>query len=59
MIDDHQLCKDIQSGLPLDHVIAPILEKLCSNSAENKWSLDDDGLLHKCRKIYVPDVNNL
>src|ERR1700730_13182479 len=49
MIDNNQLCEDIQSRLSLDPVIAPILEDLCSNSADPKWSMDDEGLLHKCR----------
>ena len=59
VIDDHQLREDIRSGIPLDPVIAPILEKLRSNSAEDKWSLDDDGLLRERGKIYVPDVSDL
>src|ERR1700730_1292663 len=59
VIDNNQLCEDIQSGLSLDPVIAPILEDLCLNSADLKWSMDDDRLLCKCRRIYVPDVNNL
>src|SRR3984893_6954165 len=59
MIDDDQLCKDIRSGISLDPVIALILEDLCSNSVDPKWSMDNDGLLRKCRRIYVPDVNDL
>jgi hypothetical protein len=59
MIDDDQLCKDIRSGISLDPVIAPILEDLHSNSVDPKWSMDDDGLLCKCGRIYVPDVNDL
>src|ERR1700730_14414102 len=59
MIDNNQLCEDIWSGLSLDPVIAPILEDLCSNSTDPKWSMDDDGLLRKCRRIYVLDVNDL
>src|ERR1700719_4962882 len=59
MIDDDQLHKDIRSGISLDPVIAPILEDLRSNSADPKWSMDDDRLLHERRRIYVPDVNNL
>ena len=59
MIDDDQLRMDIRSGISLDPVIALILEDLCLNSADPKWSMDDDGLLCECRRIYVPDVNNL
>src|SRR6202045_384967 len=59
MIDDDQLHMDIRSGILLDPVIAPILEDLCSNSADPKWSMDDDGLLRECGRIYVPDVNDL
>ena len=59
MIDNNQLCKDIWSGLPLDPVIAPILEDLCLNSADPKWSLDDDRLLCEHGQIYVPDINDL
>ena|ERR1700730_6494959 len=59
MIDDNQLCEDIQSGPSLDPVIAPILEDLCLNSADPKWSMDDDRLLCECGRIYVPDVNDL
>src|ERR1700731_2352094 len=59
MIDDDQLHKDIRSGISLDPVIAPILEDLCSNSMDPKWSMDDDGLLHERGRIYVLDVNDL
>ena len=59
VIDDDQLRRDIRSGISLDPVIAPILEDLRSNSADPKWSMDDDGLLRECGKIYVPDVNDL
>jgi hypothetical protein len=59
VIDDHQLCEDIRSGLPLDPAITPILENLRSNSAKDKWSLDNDRLLREHGKIYVPDVNDL
>jgi len=59
VIDDNQLHEDIWSGLSLDPVIAPILEDLCLNSVDLKWSMDNDGLLCKCGRIYVPDVNNL
>src|ERR1700731_5431519 len=59
VIDDNQLCKDIRSGLSLDPAIAPILEDLCSNSVDPKWSMDDDRLLCKHGRIYVPDVNDL
>src|SRR6202030_4252169 len=59
VIDDDQLCRDIRSGISLDPVIAPILEDLCSNSADAKWSMDDDGLLRERGRIYVPDVNDL
>src|ERR1700719_3016134 len=59
VIDDDQLRKDIRSGISLDPVIAPILEDLCSNSVDPKWSMDDDGLLCKHRRIYVLDVNDL
>ena len=59
VIDDDQLRRDIRSGISLDPVIAPILEDLCSNSADPKWSMDNDGLLRERRRIYVPDVNDL
>src|ERR1700724_2546830 len=59
VIDDDQLCKDIRSGISLDPVIAPILEDLRSNSTDPKWSMDDNGLLHKHGRIYVPDINDL
>src|ERR1700731_2223617 len=59
MIDDNQLHEDIWFGLSLDPVIAPILEDLCSNSVDPKWSMDDDRLLCKHGRIYVPDVNDL
>src|SRR6202045_4663869 len=59
VIDDDQLCRDIRSGISLDPVIVPILEDLRSNSADPKWSMDDDGLLCECGRIYVPDVNDL
>src|ERR1700726_1169921 len=59
VIEDDQLRRDIRSGISLDPVIAPILEDLRSNSADPKWSMDDDGLLHKHGRIYVLDVNNL
>src|SRR3984893_5226894 len=59
VINDDQLCEDIRSGISLDPVIALILEDLCLNSVDPKWSMDDDGLLRKCRRIYVLDVNNL
>src|ERR1700730_5282378 len=59
MIDDNQLREDIRSGLSLDPVIALILEDLRSNSADPKWSMDDDGVLHKHGQIYVLDVNDL
>src|SRR6202043_428637 len=59
VIDDDQLRRDIRSGILLDPVIAPILEDLRSNSADPKWSMDDDGLLRERGKIYVPDVNDL
>src|ERR1700730_11258919 len=59
VIDDDQLHKDIRSGILLDPVIALTLEDLCSNSADPKWSMDDDGLLHERRRIYVLDVNDL
>ena len=59
MIDNNQLHEDIRSGLSLDLVIAPILEDLHSNSANPKWSMDDDGLLCKRGQIYVPDINDL
>src|ERR1700730_3935709 len=59
VIDDDQLRRDIRSGISLDPVIALILEDLRSNSADPKWSMDDDGLLREHRRIYVPDVNNL
>src|SRR6202045_2396129 len=59
MIDDNQLCEDIRSGLLLDPAIAPILEDLCSNSADPKWSMDDDRLLCEHGWIYVLDVNDL
>src|SRR6202045_341221 len=59
MIDDDQLCKDIRSGILLDPVIAPILEDLHLNSTDPKWSMDDNGLHCKHRRIYVPDVNDL
>src|SRR6202045_3670677 len=36
-----------------------ILEDLCSNSADPKWSMDDDRLLREQGRIYVPDVNDL
>src|ERR1700731_615370 len=57
--NNNQLHKDIQSGLSLDPVVALILEDLCSNSTDPKWSMDDDGLLHECRRIYVQDVNDM
>src|ERR1700731_4119812 len=56
VIDDDQLCRDIRSGISLDPVIALILEVLRSNSADPKWSMDDDRLLHEHGRIYVPDV---
>src|ERR1700730_548552 len=59
MIDDDQLCKDIRSGISLNPVIAPILEDLHLNSADPKWSMDDDGLLREHGRIYVPDINDL
>src|ERR1700731_737516 len=59
VIDDDQLRRDIRSGISLDPVIAPILEDLCSNAADPKWSMDDDGLLHERGKINVLDVNDL
>src|ERR1700731_5464807 len=59
VIDDDQLHKDIRSGISLNPVIAPILEDLHSNSADPKWSIDDNGLLHERGRIYVPDVNDL
>src|ERR1700731_1685764 len=59
MINDDQLCKDIRSGISLDPVIALILEDLHLNSADLKWSMDDDRLLHERRRIYVLDVNDL
>src|ERR1700731_1261615 len=59
VINDDQLHKDIRSGISLDPVIAPILEDLRSNSADPKWSIDDDRLLCERGRIYVPDVNNL
>src|ERR1700731_4030368 len=59
MIDDNQLHEDIWSGLSLDPVIAPILEDLRSNSTDPKWSMDNDGLLRECGRIYVLDINNL
>ena len=59
VIDDDQLRKDIRSGISLDPLIAPILEDLRLNSADPKWSMDDDGLLHEHGRIYVPDVNDL
>ena len=59
VIDDDQLCRDIRSGISLDPVIALILEDLCSNSADPKWSMDDNGLLCEHGQIYVPDVNDL
>src|SRR3984893_2174885 len=59
VIDDDQLRRDIRSGISLDPVIAPILEDLRSNSADPKWSMDDDGLLRERRRIYVLDVNDL
>ena len=59
VIDDDQLCKDIRSGISLDPVIALILEDLHLNSADPKWSMDDDRLLRKHRRIYVLDVNDL
>src|ERR1700731_766434 len=45
VIDDDQLCMDIRSGLSFDPLIALILEDLYSNSADPKWSMDDDRLL--------------
>src|ERR1700730_17889355 len=59
VIDDDQLCKDIRSGILLDPVIALILEDLHLNSADPKWSMDDDRLLREHGRIYVPDVNDL
>ena len=59
VIDDDQLHRDIRSGISLDPVIALILEDLHSNSADPKWSMDDDRLLCEHGKIYVPDVNDL
>src|ERR1700730_6906257 len=59
VIDDDQLRRDIRSGISLDPVIAPILEDLHSNSADPKWSMDDDGLLRERGRIYVLDVNDL
>src|ERR1700726_4351209 len=59
VINDDQLRRDIRSGISLNPVIAPILEDLHSNSADPKWSMDDDGLLHECGRIYVLDVNDL
>src|ERR1700731_449941 len=59
VIDDDQLHRDIRSGISLDPVIAPILEDLCSNSADPKWSMDDDGLLREHGRIYVLDINDL
>src|ERR1700731_4141142 len=59
VIDDDQLRRDIRSGISLDLVIAPILEDLRSNSADPKWSMDDDGLLRERGRIYVLDVNDL
>src|SRR3984893_12792553 len=35
------------------------LEDLRSNSADPKWSMDDDRLLRERGKIYVLDVNDL
>src|SRR6202045_2425081 len=59
VIDDDQLRRDIRSGISLDPVIAPILEDLRSNSADPKWSMDDNRLLRERRRIYVLDVNDL
>src|ERR1700731_1286293 len=59
VIDDDQLRKDIRSGISLDPVIAPILEDLCSNSVDPKWSMDDNRLLREHGRIYVLDVNDL
>src|ERR1700731_4753288 len=59
VINDDQLHRDIRSGISLDPVIALILEDLRSNSADPKWSMDDNGLLCECGRIYVPDVNDL
>src|ERR1700731_2484302 len=59
MINDDQLCKDIRSGISLDPVIALILEDLHLNSADPKWSMDDDRLLREHGRIYVLDVNDL
>src|ERR1700730_10527803 len=59
VIDDDQLRRDIRSGISLDPVIALILEDLHSNSADPKWSMDDDGLLCEHGRIYVLDVNDL
>src|ERR1700726_3361905 len=59
LIDDDQLRRDIRSGISLDPVIAPILEDLRSNSADPKWSMDDDGLLRERGRIYVLDINDL
>src|ERR1700731_849793 len=59
VIDDDQLRRDIRSGISLDPVIALILEDLRSNSADPKWSMDNDGLLRERGRIYVPDVNDL
>src|SRR3984893_2541564 len=59
VIDDNQLCEDIPSGLSLNPVIALILEDLCSNSADPKWSMDDNGFLCEHGHIYVLDINDL
>ena len=59
IMDVEKLHEDIRSALSSNSFSANIISAESNKSADDSWSVSEDGLLRNHGKIYVPDTNDL
>jgi hypothetical protein len=61
IMDNEQLRQDIRNSYALDPITTQALQSIKDNSTSDNlhWTLEDDGLLLKHDRLYVPDANDL